>query len=647
MNRDDKSGVEKLKDRLYSRKANPDMPDIRTPLESHTPQVAPRWEAPPTPEAPAPEKPSLAPREQKKTMSLAAKFFVGSVVFFMLAAVAAAYVFYGGGNLISPQNIDLQIVAPSIIDGGKAATFQIIANNRNQSDLELVDLIIDYPDGARSAADATQSLTHERQTVGVIASGQQVKRTVSGIFFGQEGVQQKLKVTLQYNVAGSNAIFEKTSEALFTIGSAPVSISVSAPSEAIAGDQMSISVTVRSNAATPINNVVVQGQYPFGFSVTSSEPKADAGGTLWRLGTMNPGSSQTINLTGSIQGQDGDERIFRFLAGTNSDQTDTQIKVPFLTVPHSLTVHRPFITGAITVNGQTGKTVSVTAGKALQGSIRWQNNLSDAVSDVQLVLTIVGPALDKNSVSSPNGFYQSANSSIIWSKDQDSSLGSVPPGGESTYQFNFATLPPAAGNILITNPTLTLNLEVRGTRQGGSSVPESVGSAASLTVQLASAASVVAQTFHFSGPFTNMGPMPPRAETATTYSIVWTVKNSANALANTSASAVLPPYIDFVSAIPGEGIIYDAPSRTVKWPIGELKAGVGYTLAARQAAFQVTLNPSTSQIGRVPELTGPLTLSGLDRFAQVQVTTRADAPTTKITGESAFRSGMDIVGPKQ
>ncbi len=647
MARDDKSGVEKLKDKLYSRKGSAASPDIRTPLEEHKPEVAPAWEAPPDPE-PVPQiLPSLAPRALKKSMSLATKFFLGAFLFFLAACGVAGYVFYGGGNLISPQNIDLQIITPSLIDGGKAATFQVIATNRNQSDLVLVDMIIDYPEGTRSVSDATQPLTHERQEIGTIASGQQIKKTVSGIFFGQEGTQQKIKVTLQYRVTASNAVFEKASEAAFTVGSSPVSISVDAPNEAIAGDQLSINVTVRSNAATSINNVVVQGRYPFGFSALSSEPKADAGGTLWRLGTMAPGSSRTIKLKGSIEGQDGDERVFRFSAGTNSDQTDTQIKVPFLTIPHTLTVHKPFITGSISVNGQTGKIVPVTAGKTLSGTVRWQNNLSDSVADVQLSLVISGPALDKNSVSAPGGFYQSADSSITWSKDQDGSLGSVPPGGTGTYQFSFATLPPAAGNVLITNPTLTLNLKVAGTRQGGSSVPESVGSAASLTVQLASAASIVAQAFHFSGPFTNMGPMPPRAESATTYSIVWTVKNSSSALANTSASAVLPLYVNFVSAIPGEGVTYDAPSRTVKWPIGELKAGVGYTLAARQAAFQVTLNPSTSQIGNVPALTGPLMLSGLDRFAQVQVQTQADAPTTRITGEAGFSAGMDIVGPKQ
>lgn len=579
-------------------------------------------------------------------MSLAAKFLLGSASFFILAAGAAAYMFFVGGNVISPQNIDMEVIAPSLIDGGKEASFQIIITNRNQVDLELVDLVVDYPQGTRSVSDSSQTLQHERQSIGVIKSGQQIKRTVSAIFYGQEGSQQTLKATIEYSVKNSNGVYERSSQADFTVGSSPVSLSIQSPSETTAGQQFSMDITVRSNATAPVTNVVIQGQYPFGFSVLSSQPQAEAGGTLWRLGTMAPGTTKIIHLTGSIDGQDGDERVFRFLAGSNADQTDTKIKVPFVTVPQTVTVNRSFITGTISVEGKTGKTISATAGSLLQGSIDWQNNLTDSVSDVELVLTLSGPALDKNTIAARNGFYQSADSSITWSKDQDGSLASVVPGGFGTVQFSFATLPPGANSVLITNPTITLTLTVRGVRQAQGGVSQTVSSAASLQVQLTSQLSLSAQSLHFTGPFTNSGPMPPRAEVATLYTILWTVKNSANTVANATVSTTLPPYVQFSAAQNGSGITYDEGSRTVRWALGDVKAGVGYTLAARQAAFQVVLIASTAQVNTVPILTNGATLSGTDRFAQVQVSAVAENPTTRVI-ENGFQNGMDIVGPKQ
>jgi hypothetical protein len=319
--------------------------------------------------------------------------------------------------------------------------------------------------------------------------------------------------------------------------------------------------------------------------------------------------------------------------------------VPILTVPQTITVHKPFISGTIAVNGQTGKTISAPGATALSGTITWKNNLTTAVSNVQLTLTLTGPALDKNSISSTDGFYQSQNNTITWSSAQDPALASVPAGAEGALQFSFASLPPGSGGVLITNPTIILNLAVQGTRADQGNVPEQVASAASAEVSVASALSLTVAALHFSGPFTNTGPMPPQVNSDTSYTIVWTVKNSSNTVANASVSAVLPPYIKYVSS-GTPGVSYDSASRTVTWGLGDVNAGVGYSSAAKQAAFQVVLMPSVSQVGSAPTLTGDASLTGQDRFAQVSVSANAAAPTTFLSGDTGFQSGMDIVVSK-
>ncbi|MDE1925248.1 MAG: DUF11 domain-containing protein [Patescibacteria group bacterium] len=645
--------IERLKKKLYSR-GNKDKPmsDIRTPLSHEQADAPVSWSKAEdeallaalqadTTKKKAPPIGTLM-QEQKKKMSFAAKFLIGSFLFFVLAAGAAAYIFFGGGSLISPQNIDLQVVMPSLIDSGKASTFQIIIDNRNTSQLQLVDLILDYPDGTRDPTGAA-ALTQARQSIGTIGAGQQLKQTASAIFYGQQGAQEKVQVTLEYSVAGSNAVFQKQSEADFVIGSSPVSVSVSAPSAAVSNQSFPIDLTVQSNATTPLSNVVVQAQYPFGYSVQSATPQALAGGTFWQLGTLAPGASKTIHIVGSIDGQDGDQRVFRFLAGSNTDSTDTQVKVPLLTVPQTITVEKPFITGTIAVNGQSGKTISVTPGQPLEGTITWQNNLPTAITNAQLVLSFSGPALDKSSITSGDGFYQSQNSTITWSSAQDPSLAQVAPGQSGTLQFSFATLPPGSGNVLITNPTISLSLNVQGTEADQSGTPQQVTGAATAQVSVASMLSLAAQALHFTGGFTNTGPMPPKANADTSYTIVWTVKNSSNTIANATVSAVLPAYMRYV---PGaSGVSYDTGSRTVTWSLGDLNAGVGYSSAAKQVSFQVVLTPSASQVGSVPALTGEASLQGQDRFAQVGVSATAQAPTTALSGDTGFVSGMEIIAP--
>jgi hypothetical protein len=49
--------------------------------------------------------------------------------------------------------------------------------------------------------------------------------------------------------------------------------------------------------------------------------------------------------------------------------------------------------------------------------------------------------------------------------------------------------------------------------------------------------------------------------------------------------------------------------------------------------FQVSVTPSTAQRGIAPVLTGPVTFSGHDRFANVPVVASANAITTATPGD--------------
>jgi hypothetical protein len=659
--RDEKGAVERLKNRLYDRGSvgkevkteraglspgESDVPRTWKEAEEPAPQETPA--APVPPPAPLPPLSQAAadavivsdtpePKPPKQPMSFATKFFLGSIIFFVGAVGVSAALFFGGVNTTSPQNIDVEIIAPSLSDSGKQADLEVIITNRNTTTLELADLVVDYPDGTRSPNDLTRPLTHERISIGSINSGQQIKRTISGVFYGGEGSVQTIAARLEYSVAGSNSVFEKQGQTSFTIGSAPVSLTIDAPQKITAGTPFGVTITVRSNASVKSDDVAVEAQLPFGFSLSGSEPAIQ--GSMWRLGTLKPGDTKVIKLNGSIDASDGDERVFRFLVGANTDPTDAHVKVPFIVVPQTLTVERSFVTASLALDSKTGATVSVPAGKTLNGTVTWENNLPEAISNLELVLSVTGPAIDKNTIQSPNGFYQSSSNSILWTSEGEGSLASVAPGSKSNFQFSFATLPPGANGTLITNPTATLSLSIRGTRQEGGA--ENIATAAVMKVVLASALSAAAQVSRSTGPYQNYGPLPPRAEQETSYTVTWTVKNSANTVANAVAQAVLPPYVKFIKG--DSGVTYDQNARTVKWSLGDITAGAGYTRPMRTASFQVAITPSTSQVGTTPQLMGVMTVLGQDRFAQVSVDASAE-PVTTVASDSG---GMDSVSPKQ
>ncbi len=643
MGHDDKDAIERLKKELYSRTQKPAVGnDIRTPLSPFEEEVPHAWETSPEMETAEPTAPPLTQfteSKKRKGASFAGKFLIVSILFFVGAAAAAAYLFFGGANFISSQNIDMQIVAPSVVEGGKSATLQVIIDNHNKTALTLADLIIDYPDGTHSASDPSQALQHDTQTIGTIPSGGQIHNTLNAIFYGQQGMQQTVNVTLEYSVPGSNAVFQKQASVNFLVGSSPVSVSVNAPSQAISGQSFSMDLTVQANAATPIPDVMLEAQYPFGFSIASSTPQGDAGGTIWRLGTLQPGDIKTIHIVGALQGQNGDERVFRFLVGSDSNPTDVHVAVPFLSVPQTLTVQQPFVQALLALNGQSGGTVSVAPNSTVNGTVTWTNNLSTAVSNLSLQLSLTGDALDKSSVSAPDGFYQSSNSTITWDSQEDAQLASIPPGGTGSFPFSFSI----ANTKGSTNPSVFLNLSLNGTPEGQTSVPSTVSSAANANVLISSLVTLTAQALHFSGPFSDPGPMPPVVGENTAYTVLWSIKNSSNSLTNVMVTTTLPPYVQFVAAQPGSNVSYDASSRTVTWNVRTVTAGTGYSSAALQAAFQVALTPSLSQVGTAPALTTQSVLVGQDQFTQTNVQETADALSTILSNDSRYTAQMGQV----
>lgn len=632
----DRDAVERLEDRLYSRTAQTGVRP-RTTL-SDGPQEKPHgWK----PGGETPPTPSEYPQRRGSLMPL----FLGALIFFVAAVSYAAYTFFYGGNIVSSSNINLTILGPSMIDGGKEASFDISIENRNASALELVDLLVEYPDGTRSAQDVKVSLPRERVSIGTIDSGSRSKQTVRAVLFGEEGSTKHIMATLEYRVAGSNAIFTKEGGIDVLIGASPVAISIEGPDEAVSGQPIEFTVHIRSNAQVPVKNLAFEAQYPFGFSVTDASPETSVGDSLWRLGDLDPGKEKTIHIEGTIEGQDNDERVFRFLAGSEEDQTEAHIAVPYLTVPHLLSIQRPFISAELTLNGQSGQTVVVTPGKEVKGVISWKNNLDTEVQDLQITAALTGQALDKSSVTASRGFYRSLDSTLIWSKNDDTTFASVAPGASGTVEFSF-TPKASSGSSVLVNPEIGIAVSVGAKRTGGGNVPEIINSAFTRIVRVGSALAADARTRHFSGPISNQGPMPPRVDQETTYTLVWTIQNPSNTISNTKASATLPSYVRFVGQVTPatERLTYNAQSNTVSWALGDIKAGTGYSTAPREVSFQVALTPSLTQIGSIPTLTGALFVTGDDRFTGARVEASADAPTTKVDfSEAGFVSGMENV----
>lgn len=570
-------------------------------------------------------------------------FLSFSVVFFLVAAGYAAYLYFGGSNVVSSANIGVSIAGPVSIRGGEKLSLEIAVENRNATPLEVADLLVEFPDGTRNPEDLSKELLRTREGLGDVASGAVIKKNISAVLFGEERAVKDIKLTIEYRVPGSNAIFYKESSYQVVISSAPLSVVVEAPKEANSGQDMTLTVTVSSNSTDTVQGVLLKADYPSGFSFKSATPKPSKDDRIWKLGDIKSGSTRTFTIRGSLSGENLDTRVFRFEIGIASTKDDTVIATPFSSITEEISIAKPFIGLSIAANGSSDDKVAISSGKPVRIDLSYVNNLLVPVSNVEITLVLSGSALDKTSVTAESGFYRSVDNTIIWNKSTNQKLSLIPPGEGGTVSVTLASIPLSGGVTNLRNPEIFLAGSVKGQRNESGSVPESVISSVKRTLQIQSDVALSSRLLYYSGPFKNTGPMPPKAEKETTYTVVMTITNGSNDLNDVIVTAPLPSYVRFIQGTAEESISFSAVGGMVTWNVGALKAGTGFGSFPKQASFQIGFIPSVSQIGKTPVLVNSMILSGTDRFTNTSLKLEQPALNTRLTSDASAKQADDIV----
>ena len=560
--------------------------------------------------------------------------FAGSLTFFVIALALSSLLFFSGNNTVSTKNVDVHVTGPTEIGAGSTLALQVVITNRNAVPMELTDLVLEFPPGTRSPADVSVELPRIRESLGTIASGESVNRTIRAVAFGAAGKEFIVKASAEYRVPSSNAVFVSQSEYVAKISQSPASIVVEGLNEVISGQDITITVDVVSNSPELLSNMILLAEYPAGFSFQSSSPSPVSGISAWNLGDIEVGGTRTVIIHGRFSGEDGDMRVIHFSTGNKKQDQDDEITAPLATSDITMTISKPFISVELALNHSTGSEFSIKRGVPVVGEIRWTNNLPVRVQDVEITLAMKGSILDKNSVTATDGFYRSQDTSITWSRETSVQLADVQAGESGVVNFTFAALPPNTGSYR--NPELQFEVTIKGRRISESNVPEVVTSSAKTRIVVATDLDLLA-TLSRSGTFFNSGPIPPQVEKQTTYTATWIVSNNANALANVSVTATLPSYVAWMNmASPGtEAISYNPTGSILTWQIGDLPAG-----SSRSVSFQVGVTPSISQINTTPSVVNDQRAYGIDRFIRAPVEKTIGPLTTQSAATSAGQGSV-------
>lgn len=586
--------------------------------------------------------------EVKENMKKARKayswIFVAALGFFLVAAVIGGFTLFGGRNFVSVQNVDILIEGPSSVAGGDTLALNVSVVNRNTTGIELVELIAEYPEGTKDPENPEKDLGKVRVPMGNIGSNSVAQKSLRSIMFGPEGMGREIKFSAEYRTAGSNAIFYKEKPYRIAISSSPVLVSIDALSKVLGGQISDMTITVASNTASPMKDLLLSLEYPFGFKVVSATPAPAYGQNVWRIGDLAPGTKRTIAIKYSLEGQDGEEKVVHASAGVQSTANEREIATTVITRDHTLTIERPFLALDVALDGER-QDLAATPGKSVRAEVLWQNNSAGRITGARIQAKLSGNVLDKTSVSvDDGGYYDSQTNTVIWEAGRADGLDSMPPGESGRVGFSFSSVASIPGESVI-NPLISVSASASASRVDENGAPQEVLAASGRSVKLVSNLSLSSRVLRSQGPISNSGPIPPKVDQTTTYTVVWTVTNTSNSITGARVEATLPPYVTWTGVIsPSDAsITYNPTGGGIVWNVGALPRNAAVGSGAKQVAFQVSLKPAANQVGTAPDLVSQASITGTDTFTGATLRNSAQSLSTRTSSDLLYKAGDERV----
>ncbi|MDO8572163.1 MAG: hypothetical protein Q7S11_00135 [bacterium] len=579
------------------------------------------------------------------------KILILSFSFFIIAVSIALIYFFKGSNLLSANNVDISVEGPVSLSGGDVLAMAMIITNNNDVAIESADLLIEYPEGSYTSTESQEALPRIRKHLGKINAHETIRESANAVLFGESNTEKNILITLEFRFEGSNATLEKKKEYRIGIISSPVDITIDMLKEANSRQEVEITVHLKSNGTVPLKGLVFSIDYPFGFQFKEANPKPHYDNKTWVLGDLAPSAEHVVKIKGVLEGQDEEEKIFRVYAGTQNERDPRALGITYNSVSKSIFIKKPFLAIDMVIDGDTSNEHISSSGKIVRVDVLWENNLPTKIIDGQIQVKLLGDVIDRYSIEAGNkGFYRSLDDTIVWdSKSGNEPLTVIEPGekGSVGFSFNFLPLVSKDGRIAFGRPEVSIEVTAHGRRVSDTNVPEEINTVALKKVKIESILNLASRSVYYTGPFKNIGALPPKVNQETTYTIIWTITNSSNDVSSAVVRTTLPTYVKWLGVVSpsSEDVSYNEIGGEVTWNAGTVPAGTGIARGAREVAFQISFLPSLSQLDHIPLLTSEIVLSAKDIFTGTILRDSKRPLTIKLSTDSMFLENQGIVVP--
>lgn len=513
----------------------------------------------------------------------------------ILIAGAVAFYYYDR-NAYSKDVLKLEILAAEKAEAFQEVNYVVKFKNNGNIRLEDPELIFDYPENSIIEGEDTSHrvVKKSEELGGVIYPGQEKTFTFTARLAGKEGDSQVARAELSYRPKELKARYASKTSLTTIVERVPLSLDFDLSSKIESGKDFDFRVNYFSNIDYPVSDLAIAIDYPSGFELSGSVPES-ADEANWDIGLLNKAEGGRIEVSGSLAGEVGEEKMFRTEIGVWIDGKFVSLKE----ARKGITIIRPALHITRQINGNPEFIAS--PGDLLHYEIFFKNIGEEHLTDMFLLATLSSPAFDFATIRSPEGDFTPGDNSVIWDWRRVRDLQLLPPQSEGKVEFWVKLKEEWNVSNQEKNPEIKTTVFLSQAKEEFSSKVNSKLS--------------ISQNGYFQDEiFGNSGPFPPEENRTTTYTITWQAKNYYNEMENVKVRAILPDNVSLTGQIfpedKSDEITFDSKSGEIVWNIGRMAAGEGVSLPAPNVSFQISFFPDEDS----ENIIGPVKITGQDRW---------------------------------
>lgn len=545
------------------------------------------------------------------------------LVIIVLAVLVAAAAVIWGRSSFSKARVDIDIEASDDIASGEKIVLTVKYKNNNRVALTNVQLIVDYPSGTFSLEG--KEIFQQQKEIGAIPRKSEGQEEFRVRFVGQKGDIKNIIAKLAYRPQNINSEFENSSTFRLEINSVLIELDIEGSEKTIFGQEVNYLIHYKNKTNKEIANLRLELEYPDDFEfkeanpspITIEEETAQEKNNIWQIDSLKSGEEKTIELKGILRGEEGENKILKALVGKMENEVFLQYsQTEYVTQisPSPLVIN-------LKIEGIEDE-CNLNPGQKLNYKIDFKNNTDIALSELILKARFDDSVFDFKKINlEGKGFFDSREKIITWSGAEIKELSLLEPNqfGQVSFSIEIKEFLPIysvddknfQAKVLAEIQTLTVPAKF--------SVSE-LRIEKELVCKINSQLNLDTRVYYYESEpgIINTGPIPPKVDMLTKYTVHWEISNTSNALENVRIQTILPQGIEwlnsYINNVSSSRISYNERTKEVIWEIDRVPAGVGVVLPMYELIFQIGLRPSVNQIGQASTLINESSAEGKDKF---------------------------------